>query len=119
MDWYKKWFGSPFYKILYQNRDEFEAQEFIEYLLRYLQPLPGSTMLDIACGEGYGTASLAKAGAASVVGVDISADSVDHATKKYGIRAIVGSAQAIPLPAHRGGSANRDRFPFSTPPARS
>ncbi len=55
-------------------------------------------VLDIACGEGYGTASLLKAGARSVVGVDISQESVDHAAKKYGLRTMVGSAEAIPLP---------------------
>ena len=33
MDWYENWFGSPFYKILYQNRDDMEAQEFVENLL--------------------------------------------------------------------------------------
>ena len=51
-DWYEHWFGSLYYKILYQSRDELEAQEFIENLLHHLQPLPGSSMLDIACGEG-------------------------------------------------------------------
>ena len=78
MDWYKKWFGSPFYKILYQNRDEFEAQEFIEDLLRYLQPLPGSTMLDIACGEGRFAKQLAEHGY-NVTGIDISIENIETA----------------------------------------
>ena len=55
-------------------------------------------MLDIACGEGYGAAALAKAGAASVVGIDISDDVCDHARRKYGLDARAGDAQAIPLP---------------------
>lgn len=78
MDWYKQWFGSPFYKILYQNRDEYEAQEFIEYLLAYLQPRPGSAMLDIACGEGRFARQLASHGY-DVTGIDISAESIDAA----------------------------------------
>jgi hypothetical protein len=35
MDWFENWFDSPYYKILYQNRDEVEAQEFVEQLLAY------------------------------------------------------------------------------------
>ena len=78
MDWYKKWFGSPFYKILYQNRDDFEAQEFIEYLLEYLQPAPKSTMLDIACGEGRFARQFAEHGF-DVTGIDISHESIELA----------------------------------------
>ena len=58
----------------------------------------GKRVLDIACGEGYGAAALAKAGASSVVGVDVSADVCDHALRKYGLDARPGDAQAIPLP---------------------
>ena len=60
--------------------------------------LCGRKVLDIACGEGYGAAALARAGASSVVGVDLSADICDHARRKYGIDARPGDAQAIPLP---------------------
>lgn len=80
MDWYKNWFGSPFYKILYQHRDELEAQEFIESLLSYLQPAPGSKMLDIACGEGRFARQLASHGF-DVTGIDISNESIDQANK--------------------------------------
>ena len=58
----------------------------------------GKRVLDIACGEGYGAAALAKAGALSVVGVDISADVCDQARYTYGIDARAGDALAIPLP---------------------
>ncbi len=78
MDWYENWFGSQFYKILYQNRDEFEAQEFVENLLGYLSPRPGSTMLDIACGEGRFAKQLAEHGF-DVTGIDISNLSIETA----------------------------------------
>ena len=78
MDWYKNWFGSPFYKILYQNRDEFEAQEFVEHLLEYLQPPRGCTMLDIACGEGRFAKQLTEHGF-DVTGIDISHQSIETA----------------------------------------
>ena len=78
MNWFENWFGSPYYKILYQNRDEFEAQEFVENLLGYLQPQQGSTMLDIACGEGRFAKQLAEHGY-DVTGIDISHPSIDKA----------------------------------------
>lgn len=78
MDWYKNWFGSPYYKILYQNRDEVEAQEFVENLLRYLNPPANSVMLDIACGEGRFARQLAEHGY-DVTGIDLSVNSIETA----------------------------------------
>jgi 2-polyprenyl-3-methyl-5-hydroxy-6-metoxy-1,4-benzoquinol methylase len=75
MDWFENWFGSPYYKILYQNRDEFEAQEFVEKLLTYLNPAKGCKMLDIACGEGRFARQLAEHGY-DVTGIDISKESI-------------------------------------------
>ena len=77
-DWFENWFGSPYYKILYQNRDELEAQAFVEKLLDYLQPLPGSYMLDIACGEGRFAIQLAEHGY-DVTGIDLSHNSIEKA----------------------------------------
>ena len=57
----------------------------LEHLHRYaLAALlaTGKHVLDIACGEGYGSAMLA-ACAASVRGVDISENVIRHASKKY------------------------------------
>lgn len=42
----------------------------------------GRRVLDAACGEGYGSALLAGA-AASVVGVDVSGEAVEHARRRY------------------------------------
>lgn len=73
---------------------------FWEHIYRYrfaTQFVKGKRVLDIACGEGYGTYGLQKAGAVSVVGVDIAQEAVDHARKKYGIDARLGDALAIPL----------------------
>ncbi len=78
MDWYFNWFGSPYYKILYQDRDDVEAQEFIECLIGYLQPAPKSKMLDIACGEGRFARQLAEHGF-DVTGIDISHESIELA----------------------------------------
>lgn len=59
-----------------------------EHWHRYAFALPlarGKRVLDAACGEGYGSAMLAGA-AASVLGVDISSETVAHATARYGSR---------------------------------
>ena len=57
----------------------------VEHWHRYLiasRFVAGKRVLDIACGEGYGSALLSQT-AASVVGVDISADAVQHASEAY------------------------------------
>lgn len=43
----------------------------------------GARVLDVACGEGYGSNLLAQAGATEVVGVDISADAIDVARSRF------------------------------------
>jgi 2-polyprenyl-3-methyl-5-hydroxy-6-metoxy-1,4-benzoquinol methylase len=81
--------------------EEAHGRIFWEHIARYRFAkdfVRGKRVLDIACGEGYGASSLAKAGAASVVGVDIAADVCEHARRKYGIDARTGDAEAIPLP---------------------
>ncbi|CAN7664707.1 MULTISPECIES: class I SAM-dependent methyltransferase [unclassified Variovorax] len=74
-----------------------------EHMHRYcwVQSLcSGRDVLDIACGEGYGSALLADV-ARSVVGVDISHDAVAHASRTYAahenLRFLQGSATQIPV----------------------
>lgn len=76
--WYKDWFNSPFYHKLYFERDDKEAEQFIKKLIDHLRPLPGSFMLDVACGRGRHSKTLASAGF-MVTGIDISFDSIAYA----------------------------------------
>jgi len=79
-----------------------DVQTFWEHIHRYRFAVPlvrGLRVLDIACGEGYGAAALLAAGAASVTGVDVSAETCAHAARRYGLQTIVGDAQNIPLAA--------------------
>jgi len=76
--WYKDWFNSPFYHKLYFERDEKEAAAFIQKLIHFLQPPPGSLMLDVACGRGRHSLLLAKMGF-DVTGIDLSFDSIHYA----------------------------------------
>lgn len=76
--WYKEWFNSSFYHKLYFERDENEAESFIKKLIEHLQPAPGSRMLDVACGKGRHSKTLASLGF-HVSGIDISEDSIAYA----------------------------------------
>jgi GT2 family glycosyltransferase/SAM-dependent methyltransferase len=75
----------------------------VEHLHRYYSVLPlikNKVVLDIACGEGYGAALMAKT-ANHVVGVDISQECISFATDKYlshhsNIRCQKGSVESIP-----------------------
>ena len=73
--WYKDWFNSSFYHKLYFERDEKEAEAFILQLVKYLAPAANSRMLDIACGKGRHSKTLASLGF-DVTGIDISPDSI-------------------------------------------
>lgn len=77
-EWYKAWFSSPFYHKLYFGRDENEAQKFILNLLDILKPLPGSRVLDVACGRGRHSKFLSTQGF-DVTGIDLSYDSIEFA----------------------------------------
>jgi len=76
--WFKNWFNSSYYHQLYFNRDEKEAAAFIDKLIDFLRPLPGSVMLDVACGKGRHSIHLADKGF-DVTGIDISEDSIKEA----------------------------------------
>ena len=82
LPWYKDWFNSPYYHQLYFNRDDIEAAAFIDQLINYLKPLPGSAMLDVACGKGRHSIQLAEKGF-DVTGIDLSEDSIGEALQ-YG-----------------------------------
>lgn len=71
VEWYRDWFSSPYYEILYFRRNEEEAQHFINQLMEYLQPAQGSCMLDVACGKGRHSKCLARMGF-DVTGIDLS-----------------------------------------------
>lgn len=58
-----------------------------EHVQRYVFAggyVKGMSVLDIACGAGYGSSLLFEAGAADVTGVDISAEAIQFALNHYG-----------------------------------
>jgi O-antigen biosynthesis protein len=75
---------------------------YLEHMTRYVfasQFVKNKTILDIACGSGYGSDYLLKAGAKKVIGVDISEETIDFCKQKYSdnvIEFLIGDVQKIP-----------------------
>jgi len=76
--WYASWFDSPFYHILYKDRDHTEAQIFMDNLTEYLNIPEGGAILDLACGKGRHSVYLNSLGY-NVTGVDLSENSIEFA----------------------------------------
>ena len=77
-DWYSSWFDTPFYHILYKNRDNKEAHAFMENLTSYLNIPENSSILDLACGKGRHAVYLNSIGY-DVTGIDLSEKSIAFA----------------------------------------
>ena len=77
VDWYEKWFDSPYYHLLYHRRDSSEAELLLSKLIDFFQMNPGSRVLDIACGKGRHSMFLASRGF-DVTGFDLSQSSIQH-----------------------------------------
>ncbi len=76
--WYASWFDTPFYHILYKDRDYTEAQAFMDNLTNYLNLPQKGKILDLACGKGRHSIYLNSLGY-DVTGVDLSENSIQHA----------------------------------------
>jgi len=75
--WYASWFDTPYYHILYKDRDYEEAQTFMDNLTSYLNIPEGGKILDLACGKGRHSIYLNKLGY-NVTGLDLSEQSIVH-----------------------------------------
>lgn len=80
-DWFKDWFNTPYYHILYKSRDTQEAAAFIDNLIEYLTPPTDSKFLDVACGKGRHSINLNSKGY-DVTGMDISPQSIAEANTR-------------------------------------
>ena len=79
--WFSDWFDSPYYHLLYRNRDEQDAQFFMYNLAQKLLIQPHHTLLDVACGKGRHSKYLNSKGF-HVTGIDLSKGSIAEA-KQY------------------------------------
>lgn len=76
--WFQNWFNSPYYHILYHQRNDAEAEFFIDTLCLHLRPEQHARLLDIACGRGRHAIYLQKKGY-EVTGIDLSVSNVQFA----------------------------------------
>lgn len=79
--WFSTWFDSPYYHILYDQRDELEASAFIKAIQQKLELPLKLKALDAACGTGRHAKTLHELGF-DVQGFDLSPRNVEVA-KEY------------------------------------
>ena len=75
--WYKKWFDTPYYHILYKNRNFDEAGGFLDSIIKFLNVEPDAKILDLACGKGRHAIYLNKKGF-DVTGIDLSEKNINN-----------------------------------------
>lgn len=79
-EWFGEWFDSPYYHILYHDRDHGEAQAFIDKIVDYFKLSTEHHILDLACGKGRHSIYLNKKGY-DVIGIDLSRQNISHANQ--------------------------------------
>ena len=79
-NWFASWFDTPYYHILYKDRNHTEAQLFMDNITNYLNLPEGAKILDLACGKGRHSIYLNKLGF-HVTGADLSENSITEAKK--------------------------------------
>lgn len=79
-NWFASWFDTPYYHILYKDRDYTEAQHFMDNLTQYLNLPENAKILDLACGKGRHSIYLNSLGY-DVTGADLSENSILEASK--------------------------------------
>lgn len=79
-NWFTSWFDTPYYHILYKDRNYREAQIFMDNLTHYLNLPEKAKVLDLACGKGRHSIYLNQLGF-NVLGADLSENSIAEANK--------------------------------------
>lgn len=96
--WYASWFDTPYYHILYKDRDYAEAQMFMDNLTHYLNLPEHGKIMDLACGKGRHSIYLNKLGY-DVTGVDLSKNSIAYA-KQFENETLHFEVHDMSLPFH-------------------
>lgn len=79
-NWFREWFNSPYYHVLYRHRDRDEARGFVQRLMQHLDVPQGGRVLDLACGAGRHSVELHRMGY-EVIGIDLAEDSIEGARR--------------------------------------
>lgn len=78
--WFKTWFDTTYYHILYKHRDYTEASVFIDNIIQFLQIPNKAKCWDLCCGKGRHSIFLNQKGL-DVIGTDLSEQSINEANK--------------------------------------
>ncbi len=79
--WFSSWFNTPYYHILYKDRNDKDAQLFMRNITSFLKLPITSHIFDVPCGKGRHAVFLNSLGY-KVTGGDLSKNSIQHA-KQY------------------------------------
>lgn len=77
-DWFSSWFNTPYYHILYKDRNESDAEFYMRKITEFLQLSEDAHILDLPCGKGRHAIYLSSLGY-NVTGGDLSKNSIDYA----------------------------------------
>lgn len=78
--WFATWFDSKYYHILYKNRNDEEAANFLNNIIQFLKIKHKESILDLACGKGRHSKFLANKNF-TVFGCDLSENSINYAKR--------------------------------------
>lgn len=79
-EWFQHWFDTPYYHLLYDHRNEEEAEFFMKKIISFLKLEKNKKILDLPCGKGRHAVFLNSQGF-DVVGADLSENSISAAKK--------------------------------------
>jgi cyclopropane fatty-acyl-phospholipid synthase-like methyltransferase len=81
-NWFKEWFNTVDYHLLYSHRDFEEAGVIIDHVSELLQLAKGSRVVDLACGRGRHSVALHRKGF-KVCGLDLSEQNITYANQYF------------------------------------
>ena len=79
-DWFTDWFNTPYYHILYKDRNDEDAQLFMRNITNFLKLPKTNHILDLPCGKGRHSVFLNSLGY-TVTGGDLAENSIKTAKK--------------------------------------
>ena len=79
-DWFTDWFNTPYYHILYKERNDEDAQLFMKNITSFLNLPKTNHILDLPCGKGRHSVFLNSLGY-KVTGGDLAENSINFAKK--------------------------------------
>lgn len=81
MTWYKDWFNSDLYELVYAGRGEADAGKMVGLIERTVKPKAGARILDVGTGRGRHARALVRRGY-RVTGIDLSPIAIETARKR-------------------------------------